>query len=458
MSTIVNWLLILSLIVSQLSPFSLVFLKISNMQRNNVEVVEEQPIEVVQEPVVEETGLNVRLNNTLDLDGYCTIMIPSEYYEVLTEQSTFTKKVIRYIDNKSKITMSYVTNISRDADVPGYIVKELAEVDTVTNDKYDKDYNGQTWVVVPAKNQEDKKNIRVYYKLSSDKKTAFWMKIEVYEDSDDEDFDTILTKIIESYNMYYVGETVFETPTTGYYAENSTDGDGTIGNTTEYKANTTENNVYKTTVGFIEDADISYSWRDLEIIIDGNRIDLPCSIQDLYDLDFELNDTRIKDDSTEIQAGKTETVSMTNSNGASVTFTVLNSSNAELKSVYDCTVVKLAVDTSKILILTNDNKDGTTEEETETENGEETTEETETESSSESKTTSDINDRVILPGGITTEVYTEDLLSYYGTYSSTTPMNSEVQYVWRSDMKYMKIRAGVVQGIKYIELSSIEEE
>lgn len=539
---IIYFLLSLCLLVPQFQPFTLVSIKLKNM--NTPKVEEEQTTEVVDTtPVVEQvqdTEPKVRLNNTLDLDGYCTIMIPSAYYEIIKDQSTFTRKVVRYIDNKSKLTMSYITNITRDTDVPGYIVRELAGVDTVTNDKYETTYGEKqlTWMVVPAEDEIDGKVVTVYYTVSTDGKTAFWLKSEVVPESNDEEYQLVLDTILGSYNMYYSGESVFDTPNTGYYAENHVDGDGTIGDTSDYKANTQDHNVYQADTGFVKDADISYSWKDLQIIVDGHKLQLPNKTQDFYDAGFKLNDKEVKSGDINVFPGGDVTFAMQNRNGTIVKVTVLNDSNVSSKTIDECNVVKLSIDTSDFLTITdptefdklgteesNSDNENTDSENTDTEKSEESTEEnsedkpedgteddtekvddskTEKEDSSESKetkeetktettekdkdssdtesteekedkktetkndtstkdeTTSTVSidldkHSIILAGGVTLDIYTEDLIKYFGTNCEQSPMGSEKLIKWSDDTISMTIKAGVVQGIKYIELSTINK-
>jgi hypothetical protein len=451
-------------------------------------------------------------------------MIPSAYFELVKEQSTFTKKIVRYTDNKSKLTMSYLTNISRDADVPGYIVKEAAGVDTTTNLKYEQEIGDKTWMVVPAEDEIDGKIVTVYYILSSDRYTAFWLKSEVVPDSNDEEYQAVVEKILSSYIMYYSGESVFDVPTTGYYAENPVESDGTISDTTEYKANDEDNNVYKTTVGFDEDADISYDWRDLEIIIDGQRLSLPCTMQDFYNAGFKLNDKKITSGEISIFPGASTTFEVINGKGTIVSLYALNDSNVSAKTIDECNIVRLSMDTSSFISITESNTDSViyngdsddNEEDESNSNNDENSEEDDEESSdkddkkttSKTSSSSDITsdespsdedeeessddkkdysdsddsalhwtnsadsgllDRsdaselsedhtVILPCGVTLNIYTEDLIDTYGSNNTSVNEGNEKIITWKTDNKYMTIRAGVVQNIKYIELSAIDAD
>lgn len=453
MKGLLSILVIFTLLFSNFQPFFLFFSSInSNIKRIEEENrIAEEPVEdiIIDEDEQEEEEFTVRLNSTLDLDGYCTIMYPTKYFDEISEQTDFTRKALRYEDNKSRLTMSYVTNIAKNTDIPGYIVKELAGVDTVTNSKYEQDFSGQTWMVVPASDSIDGKDITVYYKLADDEKTAFWLKVEVYPDSEDEVFDKIITTMLGSYHMYYIGESIFETPTTGYYAENNVDDNGTVGNTEDYQANSDENTVYQVTTGIDYGAQISYDWKDLQIIIDDKLLQLPNTLDDYYSAGFSLNDTRFDSTEGSVLPGNEVSVKVINGNGTVINLVARNDSNVDIKALKDCTIVKIIIDTSEFETLANNN----VEEQKTEEEGQENEEEQPVEVQ---ETPVDRNKHnVILACGVTLEAYTNDITDYFGSKHSTSQYGSDVEYVWTGDNCYMKIRAGLVQKIKYIELSAV---
>ena len=123
--------------------------------------------------------------------------------------------------------MSYVTRMAIGSDIPGYIANDLAKVDTYTNDKVEEEYNGVQWMKITADKQIDDCNVYIYYTLNKDATSAFWMKVKVKPEADDEVFNTIIEKMLISYNMYAPnGDFIFSTPNTGYYADNNiTDND-----------------------------------------------------------------------------------------------------------------------------------------------------------------------------------------------------------------------------------------
>lgn len=230
------------------------------------------------------------------MEGYCTLNIPLSHFVINESNCTPTYKQIDYSDNKTRLYMSYITNMSTDTDIPGYISNEVAGVDTVTNDKMPITYGTYDWVRVKADHQEDDCNIYVYYTLSRDKTSAFWIKAKVSLESDDEKFHDIMEQMLNTYYLYAVSGTIFDTPTTGFY-ENYDSNDGTVADTSDYQANSDKNNVFKSRGGYVIGADISNNWKDLEIILDGTKFSLPSTVSSFENAGFELNDDTVNRDS-----------------------------------------------------------------------------------------------------------------------------------------------------------------
>lgn len=528
MNTIVTFLMIFSLVFSPYQAFSVPCIKGFNSCRAE----EARKQEEANKPVADITPLvstpddgsdkTIKLNSTLDLDGYCTIKIPSKYFTVITEESTFTKKVIRYKDKRTRLTMSYVRNMDRDADVPGYIVREEAGVDIVTNSKHDVEYESGTWTVVPAEKQINGENVTIYYideqNENDGTQSAFWIRANVYPDSDDEEFQEVLTAMLNSYNMYYLGKPIFEIPTTGYYADHDISS-GTVADTSQYKDNTQEHTVFQTeNQGFVLGAPISSKWTDMEIIIDDSLIKLPCKLQDFYDAGFKINDSKVKTDQVSIMNGTTIKYEVANKNGTSVILTAINNSKSDRKTVYECDVVRLDIDTSNFLLVAGENETGsesenevaegenssghegsengvktegnesgenTNEQESETtstENNDESTEESTEDSTENTETSTDEEEeqseanlgqasvpeheydglakdhKIVLAMGVTLNIYSTDLLAAYTDTGMETGSELDTAvFTWRYENKTMIIKTGLIKNIKHITLSTILE-
>lgn len=423
----------LTLTVAQLLPFCILptslFLKLVNIEKNIEDYGNAEGIDTSTENNVSSEVSKVKVtipNYTLELEGYGTFGFHSSYFSVVDSLTTNVKKTIRYKDNKSKITVSYITGLSSDIDIPGYITREVAGVDTVTNDKYRLDVFGKEWMIVPSKNQVDGMNVYVCYLLSKSSTHAIWMRIDV-DPSVDNDVelnfkDDILFRMLESVNVYYIGDTVFDTPTGGYYADKEDSGDGTSGDTEGWESNDDDNNVYQPTQGFVN-ADISKNWDSLEVIIKGKKLKVPCTVTELNNLGFVIDDSSNMGLEDVISAGASVELTATNKGNAYININVFNDSNSEDKKVKDCRISSIDIDLSNFKYIADMSQD-----------------------------------YIILPGGITTEVYTDDIVKTYGTPTKNESIqdNGSItkKLTWQLGSKRVTIYSGVVAYITRIEIDS----
>lgn len=445
------------LLFSQMTPFTPLVSKLNNL--NKTEVVENEPpvqdTEAVTETQptegeVETEEYSAKASNfiTLDMDGYCTLNVPLSHFSVNDGNCTATYKQIDYNDNKTRLYMSYITNMDTTADIPGYIAKEVAGVNTVTNDKTPIAYGSYDWVKIKADHQEDDCNIYIYYTLSKDKTSAFWIKAKVAAESDDEKFNDIMTQMLNTYYLYAVSGTLFDTPTTGYY-ENYDNNNGTVADTSDYQANSNVNNVFQSRGGYVIGANISNDWKDLEIILDGTKFSLPSTVASFENAGFELNDlsvnvTEDNDRDLDVYRGQTKTLTYKNSNGTVVSLTVYNDDASEIRKFNECQVVAITIDAEKLVDVVA------------TDSSEVYNDETAASDMTATNAKDNFNHELILPGGITWGVYTDDLKSYYGMCTQTNYTTGIQMLKWKSGNKQMIIRTNTVHDIRYVQLSCIE--
>lgn len=457
MKTILNFLLCMCLLFSQMTPFTPLVSKLSNLTKQ--EIVEDEPTVQDTEAVpetqptegeVEVEEYSVKASNfiTLDMDGYCTLNVPLSHFSVNDSNCTATYKQIDYNDNKTRLYMSYITNMDTTADIPGYIAKEVAGVNTVTNDKTPIAYGSYDWVKIKADHQEDDCNIYIYYTLSKDRTSAFWIKAKVAAESDDEKFNDVMTQMLNTYYLYAVSGTLFDTPTTGYY-ENYDNNSGTVADTSDYQANSNINNVFQSRGGYVIGANISDDWKDLEIILDGTKFSLPSTVASFENAGFELNDlsVNITEDNTrdlDVYRGQTKTLTYKNSNGTVVNLTVYNDDASEVRKFNECQVVAITIDTDKFVDVVA------------TDSSEVYNDETAASDMTATNAKDNFNHELILPGGITWGVYTDDLKSYYGMCTQTNYTTGIQMLKWKSGNKQMIIRTNTVHDIRYVQLSCIE--
>lgn len=457
MKTILNFLLCMCLLFSQMTPFTPLVSKLNNL--NKPEIIEgEQPVQDTEavtetqptEEEIETEEYSAKASNfiTLDMDGYCTLNVPLSHFSVNDGNCTATYKQIDYNDNKTRLYMSYITNMDTTADIPGYIAKEVAGVNTVTNDKTPIAYGSYDWVKIKADHQEDDCNIYIYYTLSKDKTSAFWIKAKVAAESDDEKFNDIMTQMLNTYYLYAVSGTLFDTPTTGYY-ENYDNNNGTVADTSDYQANSNVNNVFQSRGGYVIGANISNDWKDLEIILDGTKFSLPSTVASFENAGFELNDlsVNITEDNTrdlDVYRGQTKTLTYKNSNGTAVSLTVYNDDASEIRKFNKCQVVAITIDAEKFVDVVA------------TDSSEVYNDETAASDMTATNAKDNFNHELILPGGITWGVYTDDLKSYYGMCTQTNYTAGIQMLKWKSGNKQMIIRTNTVHDIRYVQLSCIE--
>lgn len=451
MEIILDFILCMCLLFSQLSPFTPLAYKLNNFE--TAEVIEDDGssnvvVDVPPISDVEETDdkYSAKASNfiTLDMEGYCTLNIPLSHFVINESNCTPTYKQIDYNDNKTRLYMSYITNMSTDTDIPGYISNEVAGVDTVTNDKMPITYGTYDWVRVKADHQEDDCNIYVYYTLSRDKTSAFWIKAKVSLESDDEKFHDIMEQMLNTYYLYAVSGTIFDTPTTGFY-ENYDSNDGTVADTSDYQANSDKNNVFKSRGGYVIGANISDNWEDLEIILDGTKFSLPSTVSSFENAGFELNDATVNRDSDlDVYRSNKKTLTYKNANGTVISLTVHNDNANETKKFNECQVVAITVDAEKFIDVVA------------TDTGEIYNDETAASDMTATNAKDKFNHELILPGGITWGVYTDDLKSYYGICTQTSYNVGVNSLKWKSGNKQMIIRTNTVHGIKFVQISCID--
>lgn len=490
MSALRLFLAILCIFLGNVSPFALLLTSTSNTSS----VVENTNGNVNDAVVAPPTDLvsphyNIHGYSQYDLEGYCVIEIPSSHFEIQSsELNTQTQKYFKYKDSKTRLLMGYVTNIKSDTDVPGYIVREVAGVDMVTNSKQTVTYGNEDWMMVPSTSPINGNNIVVWYKLAPNGKSAFWMKATKDTEIDEDEFTEVITGIINTYQMYYLGDYVFKEPTTGIYGDGKSDNNETTPD--GYRKNDEGNNVFIGRGGFVECTELSNSWKDMEFIVDGQKISLPCTYMDLIDAGFKIHDSKITIDK-EIAAQRQQNVLMSNDRGTVINVQFDNQTTGIIK-ITGCTVTGVEIDPSKFIaaseidtsieseteesIQNNDvpsNDENENEELSEPEEGvgdtneedvlspepssEEKTlsEEESSEETSTSDNTSSVTHELILPGGITWDVYTDDLKEFYGACTSATLGNKDVQLTFKNGNNMLIINIGTLKGIKSVYFTTI---
>lgn len=444
----------------------------NNTEDNAVPDSTEQATEVV-EPSTEEADSNISTNYTVDIDGYATVNINNTMFTQVAEMSSSTKQVWKYQDQKTRITMSYITNLDSSLDIPGYMCKEVAGIDTLTNSKYEEDHAGKTWMIIPADKVIDDMNCTVYYVIDNDSVTAFWMLVQQAPESvSDPELNASIAGIMDSYNCYYSSSTVFKTPTTGYYKDKA-DKDNTVAkDTDQYLADSKDNTVHKTNdVGFTGAA-ISDDWEDMQIILDGVKYQLPNPLSTFLQGGYFLNDYYVTSGKTEIDPAAQVDVQLLNNKGTTITATIINTSTNKTRKAMNCAVIKLTVDSAMFVpaskakkIKTGKEEDTKIAKKSSKKNSKKNSKKSSKNSkknsskSKKSKKSSTLDHEVIIAKGIDFDIYLEDLLSSFGDNCYYESLGDKMnQYTWKDKDNAMVIITGPVQGIRKLTLSTVANE
>lgn len=456
--TLLRILLIMCLIVPTMQPLepmvsNIVNTYTSDMQPSNTDNTLDSNNTTLDENDTSEAGLDdTQQENSaaasdftqLDLEGYCTISVPMSHFTLDAATSNTNKKLI-YKDNKTRVTMSYVTNMSSDTDFAGYISRVEAGVDTLTNNQTEEVYNNITWTKIVADPQEDWCTTYVWYTLNDSKTSALWVRADVQTGKDDDIFFDVMAQMFNTYHLYVTDGTLFKTPTTGIYKHREKD--DTVANTSEYKANNEDNNtVFKSHGGYVLGAKISDNWDSMEIILDGTKFQLPCSFSTFEKAGFEINDKGIEDKSDLLIPSKDSlAVQIQNKHGTVIKVICANDSAVKAKSATKCQVQGLVLDYSQFVNVKTNPLDETYNKKT-------------AKSDMASKNAKDgFDHELVLPSGITWGVYIDDLKNCYGNCLSEGFDSSITQHTWKSGNKQLIIRTGAINQIKYIKMTCSDD-
>lgn len=477
MKSILAFIISFCLAVPQLQPLGMCMYKSATSTKDNtvtdstedntLQESTEQATEVV-EPSTEDADSNISTNYTVDIDGYATVNINNTMFTQVAEMSSSTKQVWKYQDQKTRITMSYITNLDSSLDIPGYMCKEAAGIDTLTNSKYEEEHAGKTWMIIPADKVINDMNCTVYYVLDDDSATAFWMLVQQAPESvSDTELNASITAIMDSYNCYYSSSTVFKTPTTGYYKDKAEKDNTVAKDTDQYLADSRDNTVHKTNdVGFTGAA-ISDDWEDMQIILDGVKYQLPNPLSTFLQGGYFLNDYYVTSGKTEIDPDTKVDVQLLNNKGTTITATIINTSTTKTRKAMNCAVIKLVVDSAMFVPASKAKKIKTGKEvdtktakksskKSKSSNGKKKSSSSKKKSNKKSSTS---DHEVIIAKGIDFDIYLEDLLSSFGDDCYYESLGDKMnQYTWKNKDDSMIIITGPVQGIKKITLSTVANE
>jgi len=160
----------------------------------------------------------------------------------------------------------------------------------------------------------------------------------------------------------------------------------------------------------------------LELILDKAAMSVPCTVNDLLGAGFKINDPSGLEENSEIFYSATQELILTKGT-TDITVLIKNDSASEKKKVKQCRIFDITIDIKGL-----------------------------------KQTTGLPDDYVVLPGGMTLNIYTDKVLEYYGTPNSSEEFTNEdgtlcKRYTWKSGNKTMIIEAGIVANITKVRMS-----
>ena len=368
---------------------------------------------------------NVHVNNyTLELSGYATFGVNTKDFQIESELSDDSHITMTYLgDRRSKVEVGYVTGIYNETDIYGYMANNIAGLNTLTNDKFeisldDGSASGMTWICVPSQEPIDGLDASVFFMLSPDKDSAIWFRTDVYPATDNEDFMDIIETSLKSVNVYYIGGTVFNTPTEGFYEEATVD-DNTAQNQDEFQENNEDHSVFHTDEGFVK-SDLPENWDSFTMQLGQSVVSLPCRESAILDQGFVIDPSMSLEPTSEIQQDTLIEFKMFKDD-LIISVQCKNNDRFNTKALQDCDVVDIVVDKADLKYIS-----------------------------------SMPEDFLILPGGLIQTVYKDDIIRVYGEPASAESMQVNGGFVRRltyeSGNKQLIIDVGMVSGISRVEL------
>lgn len=446
-------LLYMTLLLGWTQPFLLAF---GNDKKAPEPVV--QPVEVVETPEPPSFDDLEAINEplvsgftTYEIDGYGTIEVPVSHWTVssstLSDNLKFT-----FVDNRSRMYMGYVTDLPDNLDVDGFTVQQAAAVNMVTNTKHNEVYDSGTWSVVDSTSEIDGYNISVYYIVSDTTKSVFWIKVlkdANLSDNDTKEIEESVNKSIDTFSRYYIGESVFEVPSTGVYE--GVEKASSKYDFSNYIKQSEGHEVFTDHGGIVKDADISSNWTDFEIIIDGNKLKFPCKYDDIINAGFKHYSKSFNKNS-DLGPGESKLSYMINSNGTVIIITLVNGDTQKQKKFKDCVVTGMQMRTSDF-VTTSDKIKQLLEKEELSDSDIESIENMMTSETDISMSLS--NHQMILAGGVTWGVFRDDLKELYNKNCDMIEAGDKILFI--KDSRKMIITIGNISGISAIEFEYKEK-
>lgn len=258
-----------------------------------------------------------------DLEGYGFISIPKTHFSINEANSAKIKKEFTYLyDDISYMEVKFQTNLTENdiehlgtnvCNFKGEHTEDTIqcgdyEVIKITGEENSDDYLRISWCIVKGKSVLI---INGYIAPGVDK-VPFCESIEAS---------------IDKISVYYISKTVFDTPTTGYWATIVDNVE--TGSPDEETIERPEGTVGGEYPGTIITDKVTSDWRDLKIILDGDTLYVPCKMSDLVEYGYKLKDADVVGDL--VKANYKAKLVLYKENGLAITVLAQNRTDSSLR-------------------------------------------------------------------------------------------------------------------------------
>lgn len=275
-----------------------------------------------------------------ELTGYCIVEVPTSHFTLVDSKSSSTKAEYTYRDNLSYIDISFNTSI-KDGDT-----EQLAKI--VSNYSEEPEHKTIDCDGIEAIQVEDATNTDGFSRVSwyvLKGNSVFIVDAYIAPEVEREAFYGAVSKLISTLNTYYISGTVFKTPTSGYY-ENNTVTEPTETTESNSSENTSENSTNQEQtdepemVGVIKTTEVSNNWKDLTFKLDGDMLGMFETVSEYLKLGYKIKDIDVIGD--KVRGGYESTLILYKDDGVTIRVGAKNPTDSTLK-VEALTVTKLEV-------------------------------------------------------------------------------------------------------------------
>lgn len=264
-----------------------------------------------------------------DIEGYSIINVPETHFTLNVDKSSKKAKTFAYTYNElSYLDIKFQTNITEDdienigVNICGFkdepvhekvTCGDLEAIKLIGSDNTD-DYSRISWCVTKGK-------------------SVLILNGYIAPGIDKIPFSEAVESAIAKTSIYYISKTVFETPTSGYYATvdlgqfNNKDDEDTNSETTEPVVE--DNTVGGELPGTIKTDKVTNNWEELRVVLDGNILTVPCKISDLMEYGYKIKDADVVGDIVKI--GYQAKLILYKDNGIAITVHAQNTTESSLR-------------------------------------------------------------------------------------------------------------------------------